>query len=208
MFVPNRSFKAMLGLASNTGQGEDTWCRATGAAQRCGRCCPHQRRATCGSHSQCEEPPTLGSRAQGAECLNALRYDGLLRRHERTFSPFHRRVFTTDALEVGASGDGDNRDHSFSAFRAVRYAIHEILPIFTSNSEPEFLFHSSVSAEGRAGPCQTKVWALQTNTTFESTSVGSSRSLCWDTIASMNPKGVHDVEVCDWRESQQCSRQP
>src|ERR1700730_17739052 len=65
-----------------------------------------------------------------AECLNALWYDGLLRRHERTFGPFHRRVVTTDALEVGASGDGDNRDQLFSAFRAVRYPIHEILPIF------------------------------------------------------------------------------
>src|SRR6202023_2636097 len=44
-----------------------------------------------------------------AECLDALRYDGLLRRHELTFGPFYRRVVTTDALEVGASGDGDNR---------------------------------------------------------------------------------------------------
>jgi hypothetical protein len=86
-----------------------------------------------------------------AECLNAFRYDRLLRRYERTFSPFHRRVFTNDALEVGASGDGDNRDHLFSAFRAVRYPIqvrypiHEILPnFFTSNLELEFLFHSSV----------------------------------------------------------------
>jgi hypothetical protein len=51
-------------------------------------------------------------------------------------------------LEVGAAGDGDNRDHLFSAFRAARYPIHEILPIFfTHNSELEFLFHSSVSAE-------------------------------------------------------------
>jgi hypothetical protein len=51
-------------------------------------------------------------------------------------------------LEVGAAGDGDNRDHFFSAFRAARYPIHEILPIFfTHNSQLEFLFHSSVSAE-------------------------------------------------------------
>ena len=86
-----------------------------------------------------------------AECLNAFWYDGLLRRYERTFSPFHRRVITTDALEVGASGDGDNRDQLFSAFRAVCYPIHEILPIFPSNLELEFLFHSNVSAEGPVG---------------------------------------------------------
>jgi hypothetical protein len=33
-------------------------------------------------------------------------------------------------LILGAAGDGDNRDHSFSAFRAARRSIHEILPIF------------------------------------------------------------------------------
>jgi hypothetical protein len=34
-------------------------------------------------------------------------------------------------LEVGAAGDGDNLDHSFSAFRAACCLIHEmILPIF------------------------------------------------------------------------------
>jgi hypothetical protein len=48
---------------------------------------------------------------------------------KRTLSPFHRRVVTTYALELGAAGDGDNRDHTFSAFRAPRYSIHEILPI-------------------------------------------------------------------------------
>jgi hypothetical protein len=92
-----------------------------------------------------------------AECLDAFWYDGLLGRYARTFSPFHRRVITADALEVGASGEGDNRDHLFSAFRAVRYPIHEILPIFRSsrfflsNLELEFLFHSSVWAEGPVG---------------------------------------------------------
>jgi hypothetical protein len=55
-------------------------------------------------------------------------------------------------LEVGAAGDGDNQNHSFSAFRAARcpihdILIHEILPIFTPNSELEVLFHSSVSAK-------------------------------------------------------------
>jgi hypothetical protein len=49
-------------------------------------------------------------------------------------------------LEVGAAGDGDNRDHSFPAFRAARCSIHEILPIFAPpNSELEFLFHATVS---------------------------------------------------------------
>jgi len=33
-------------------------------------------------------------------------------------------------LEVDAAGDGDNRDHSFSALRAARYLIHDVLPIF------------------------------------------------------------------------------
>ena len=91
-----------------------------------------------------------GMSPRRAECLNAFWYDGLLRHYERTFSPFHRRVITTDALEVGASGEGDNRDPLFSAFRAVRYPIHEILPIFPSNLELEFLFHSSVSEWRRA----------------------------------------------------------
>jgi hypothetical protein len=34
-------------------------------------------------------------------------------------------------LEGGAAGDRDNRDHKFSALRAARYPIHEILPIFS-----------------------------------------------------------------------------
>jgi hypothetical protein len=33
-------------------------------------------------------------------------------------------------LEVGAAGDSDNWNHSFPAFRAARYPIHEILPHF------------------------------------------------------------------------------
>ena len=66
------------------------------------------------------------------------------------FSPFHRGVVTAYALEVGAAGDGDNRYHSFSAFRAARYPSDppEYPPdFFTHNSELEFLFHSSVSVE-------------------------------------------------------------
>ena len=60
----------------------------------------------------------------------------LLRSYKRTFSPFHRGVVTAYALEVGAAGQDDNRDPSFSAFRAVRYLIHEIPPdFFTRNSE-------------------------------------------------------------------------
>ena len=64
-----------------------------------------------------------------AFCLNAFCCDWLIRDCKRTLSPFHRRVVTTYALELGAAGDGDNRDHTFSAFRAPRYSIHEILPI-------------------------------------------------------------------------------
>ena len=54
----------------------------------------------------------------------------LVRGCKRTFSPFHRGVVTTYALEVGAAGDGDYRDQSFSAFRAARCLIHGTLPIF------------------------------------------------------------------------------
>ena len=64
-----------------------------------------------------------------AFCLNAFCCDWLIRDCKRTLSPFHRRVVTTYALELGAAGDSDNRDHTFSAFRAPRYSIHEILPI-------------------------------------------------------------------------------
>src|ERR1700733_6430759 len=59
-------------------------------------------------------------------------HDWLLRDRRRTFSPFHRGVVTTYALEVGAAGDGNNRNHSLSAFRAARYPIHKILPIFSA----------------------------------------------------------------------------
>jgi hypothetical protein len=66
----------------------------------------------------------------GRSGLNAFHYDWLLRRCKRTFSPFHCGVVTTYALEVGAAGDGDYRYHSFSAFRAARCSIHEmVLPI-------------------------------------------------------------------------------
>ena len=74
---------------------------------------------------------TVGMRAQGGRSgLNAFYYDWLLRGCKRTFSPFHRGVVTTYALEVGAAGDGDNRDQSFSALRTARCLIHEILPTF------------------------------------------------------------------------------
>src|SRR5882672_3265741 len=56
--------------------------------------------------------------------------DRLLRGCPRTFGPFHRGVVTTDALQVGAAGDGDNSGHSLSTFRAARYLIHETLPNF------------------------------------------------------------------------------
>jgi len=34
MFILYRSFKAVLGPAANAGQGEDIFCKATGAAQQ------------------------------------------------------------------------------------------------------------------------------------------------------------------------------
>jgi hypothetical protein len=46
-------------------------------------------------------------------------------------------------LEVGAAGDGDNRDHSFSALGTARYLIHDVLPFFIANKEQELLFHWS-----------------------------------------------------------------
>ena len=67
-----------------------------------------------------------------AQWLNGFCNDWLLRGYKRTFSPFHRGVVTAYALEVGAAGQGDNRDPSFSAFGAVRYRIHEIPPDFFS----------------------------------------------------------------------------
>jgi hypothetical protein len=60
----------------------------------------------------------------------AFCYDWLLGGCTWTFSPFHRGVVTPYALEVGAAGEGDNRHHAFSAFRAARDRIHEVLPIF------------------------------------------------------------------------------
>lgn len=82
-------------------------------------------------------------------------YGWLLKGGRRTFSPFHRGVVTTYTLEVGAAGDGDNQGQSFSAFRATRYSIHDILPICLPNKEQEFLFHSNDTAEtgGHHGGC-------------------------------------------------------
>jgi hypothetical protein len=88
---------------------------------------------------------TVGMSPRRAEGLNALWYNRLLRGRKRTFGPFHRGVITTYALEVGASGDADYRDHSFSAFRAARCSIHELLPIFRPNDKLDLLFQSSVS---------------------------------------------------------------
>jgi hypothetical protein len=100
--------------------------------------CPHRSRPERPSHA-------LESARQAAQDersgLNAFYYDWPLRGSKRTFSPFHRGVVTTYALEVGAAGDGDNRDHSFSALRTARCLIHEILPIFTPNYELKLLFH-------------------------------------------------------------------
>jgi hypothetical protein len=65
----------------------------------------------------------------GGVVLSAFRYDWLFRGCEWTFRPFHRGVVTTYALENGAAGEGDNRDHSLFAIRAARCSIHEILAI-------------------------------------------------------------------------------
>ena len=73
---------------------------------------------------------TAGFSSRRAEWLNGFCYDWLLRSLKRTFNPFHRGVVTTYALEGAAAGDRDNRDHKFSALRAARYPIHEILPLF------------------------------------------------------------------------------
>ncbi len=53
---------------------------------------------------------------------------------KRTFGPFRCGVVAADTLQVRTTSDGDNRDHSLSAFRAARYLIHEILPIFSNFS--------------------------------------------------------------------------
>ena len=42
---------------------------------------------------------------------NVFCRDWLLRGRLRTFSPSHRGIVTTYALEVGAAGDSDNRNH-------------------------------------------------------------------------------------------------
>ena len=56
-----------------------------------------------------EDPSEPGFSSRRAEWLNGVCYDWLLRGRKRTFSPFHRGVVTTDALEVGAAGHGNNR---------------------------------------------------------------------------------------------------
>jgi hypothetical protein len=74
----------------------------------------------------------------------------LLRGFKRTFNPFHRGVVTTYALEGGAAGDRDNRDHKFSALRTARYPIHEILPIFFTHHKQRF---AARAATGRLCTC-------------------------------------------------------
>jgi hypothetical protein len=82
---------------------------------------------------------TTGSLPFSARRLNEFHYDWLLRRCKRTLRPFHRGVVTTYALEIGAAGDGDYRYHSFSAFRAVRCSIHEmVLPILSPTTNWNF----------------------------------------------------------------------
>src|ERR1700720_2586468 len=69
--------------------------------------------------------------------LSACWYDWLLRGCKWTLSPFNSGVITTDTLKIGAAGDGDNRDQTFSAFQAVRRSIHWILPILPQTRKPE-----------------------------------------------------------------------
>jgi hypothetical protein len=73
--------------------------------------------------------------------FSALWYDWLVRGCKWTFSPSDSGVITTYTLKIGAAGDGDNRDHTFSAFQAVRRSIHWILPILPQTRKPERLFH-------------------------------------------------------------------
>src|ERR1700722_15120146 len=95
-------------------------------------------------------PSSTGANGRGLAAFGPLRdivrcfddkdhgtvvHDWLLRDRRRTFSPFHRGVVTTYALEVGAAGDGNNRNHSLAAFRAARYPIHENLPIFAPTTQ-------------------------------------------------------------------------
>jgi hypothetical protein len=80
-------------------------------------------------HQHMSSAPNFSRGVQSG--LSAFWYAWLLRGGKRTFSPFHRGVVTTYTLEVGAAGDGDNRDHSFSALRAARCSIHGIPPDFS-----------------------------------------------------------------------------
>jgi hypothetical protein len=103
------------------------------------------------SSSRIAQALALASVRGGQSGLSAFLYDWFFRGCERTFRPLHRGVVTTYALENGAAGDGDNRDHSLFAIRAARCSIHEILPIYTHNKELELLFHLSVTA--KTGGC-------------------------------------------------------
>jgi hypothetical protein len=74
------------------------------------------------SHERCLAAPETAGRS-----LNTFQQDWLLSGCKRTVGPFHRRVVADYALEVGAARDGDNRDHSLSAFCAASCSIHDIL---------------------------------------------------------------------------------
>src|ERR1700722_13795118 len=97
--------------------------------------------------------PCAASAPRACRVANGFCNDWFLRGYKRTFSPFHHGVVTAYALEVGAAGQGDNRDPSLSACGAVRYPIHEIPPdFFTPNSEPQLLFHSRVGCGTKPPP--------------------------------------------------------
>jgi hypothetical protein len=79
--------------------------------------------------------------------FGALCCDRLLGSCKRAFSPSDGGVIAAYALKIGAAGDGDNRDHAFSAFRAVRRSIHGILPILPQTRKLERLFHWYISRD-------------------------------------------------------------
>ena len=101
------------------------------------------RRTICGTLRTPSRRPGMPRGPETTGRLNAFQHDWLLIGCKRTVGPFHRRVVADYALEVGAARDGDNRDHSLSAFCAASCSIHDILLDFlTSNPKRELLFQS------------------------------------------------------------------
>jgi hypothetical protein len=70
-----------------------------------------------------------------SSAFSAFWGDRLLSGCKWTFSPSSSWVITTYTLKIGAAGNCDDRDHSFSAFQAVLRSIHWILPDFTAEQK-------------------------------------------------------------------------